>query len=283
MNINWFAFYFYNFWITILTIKNFSFANKASQKKKINIWLKNWKKEVVVFNKTKLFILKTLFLNKNIKNNLNVKKVSNFLNFLKKYIAINMQNTVLSKTPLLENIKNLGYLQASFTYNYYYSVRRFEFFFKVYNKNIFDILLTASANSLFKQNNLIDLTAFDKPGFLNRFTVVYIILSLTYNIRINFLTKINEISSINSVTKIFFNAYWSEREVWDLFGIKFYSHPDMRRILTDYNFKGHPLRKDYPLTGFIDVFYDDKEKRVVYVPVELTQEFRIFEFKNPWK
>lgn len=283
MNINRITVRFYNFWNTILTIKKSYIIGNVKLKEKINIWSKNWNLGLGFFNKKKLNLIKFSILNKYIKNFLNFRKSNMLFNYLKNYTTSTNLIITSNKETLIENIKNLGFLQASFTYNFYYSIHRFELFFKIYNKNIFETLLVAKSNSSFKQNTLIDLTAFDKPGFLNRFTVVYILLSLPYNIRINFLTKINEISNINSATKIFFNAFWSEREIWDLFGIKFYSHPDMRRILTDYNFKGHPLRKDYPLTGFIDVFYDDKEKRVVYVPVELTQEFRVFEFKNPWK
>jgi NADH dehydrogenase (ubiquinone) Fe-S protein 3 len=115
-----------------------------------------------------------------------------------------------------------------------------------------------------------------------RFSVVYDLLSITYNSRLRIKVFINEISSLPSIVKIFINANWWEREIWDLYGIYFDQHPDLRRILTDYGFEGHPMRKDFPLSGYIEVRYDDNKKRIIVEPLELTQELRYFTFESPW-
>jgi NADH dehydrogenase (ubiquinone) Fe-S protein 3 len=115
-----------------------------------------------------------------------------------------------------------------------------------------------------------------------RFSVVYDLLSLTYNSRLRLKVFTNEIQSLPSCVKIFINSNWWEREIWDLYGIYFDQHPDLRRILTDYGFEGHPLRKDFPLSGYIEVRYDDNKKRIVVEPLELTQEARSFTFESPW-
>ena len=115
-----------------------------------------------------------------------------------------------------------------------------------------------------------------------RFSVVYDLLSLTYNSRLRLKVFTNELQSLPSSVKIFINANRWEREIWDLYGIYFDQHPDLRRILTDYGFEGHPLRKDFPLSGYIEVRYDDNKKRIVVEPLELTQEARSFTFESPW-
>lgn len=130
---------------------------------------------------------------------------------------------------------------------------------------------------------LIDVTAVDYPSRALRFELVYNLLSISYNARIRIKTCIDETTPVASVTQLYSSAGWWEREVWDMFGIFFSNHPDLRRILTDYGFQGHPLRKDFPLTGFIEVRYDDSEKRVINEPVEITQEFRYFDFSSPWE
>ena len=132
-------------------------------------------------------------------------------------------------------------------------------------------------------NQLIDLTAIDYPSRKNRFEVVYIFLSMTQNKRVIIKTSLKEDENIESITSIHKAADWYERECYDLFGIKFLNHPDLRRIMTDYNFEGHPLRKDFPLTGHTEVRYDDLEKKVVYEPVKLTQEYRNFDYMSPWE
>ena len=132
-------------------------------------------------------------------------------------------------------------------------------------------------------NQLIDLTAIDYPSRKNRFEVVYIFLSMTQNKRVIIKTSLKEDENIESITSIHKAADWYERECYDLFGIKFLNHPDLRRIMTDYNFEGHPLRKDFPLTGHTEVRYDDLEKKVIYEPVKLTQEYRNFDYMSPWE
>jgi len=140
--------------------------------------------------------------------------------------------------------------------------------------------LKNNINCQFKQ--LVDIIAYDILGRTNRFTIIYALLSIQYNVRISVLITTNELLPISSVSSLYNSAFWLEREVWDLYGIFFYNHPDLRRILTDYGFDGHPLRKDFPLTGFVEIFYDDSKKRIVYENVSLAQEYRNFNFKNPW-
>ena len=131
--------------------------------------------------------------------------------------------------------------------------------------------------------NFTDVTAVDHPGREKRFDVVYHLLSPTHNTRIRIRAEADETTQVPSLIDVFPGADWFERETYDLYGVIFVGHPDMRRILTDYGFDGHPLRKDFPLTGFVEVRYDDEEKRVVYEPVRLNQEFRKFDFLSPWE
>ena len=131
--------------------------------------------------------------------------------------------------------------------------------------------------------SIIDVTAVDWPGRERRFDVVYHFLSPKQNLRVRVKVEANEATPVPSIIGVFPGANWFEREVYDLYGIPFSGHPDLRRLLTDYGFEGHPLRKDFPLTGFVEVRYDDEQKRVVYEPVSLTQEFRNFDFLSPWE
>lgn len=130
---------------------------------------------------------------------------------------------------------------------------------------------------------LVDLCGVDYPEREQRFEVVYHLLSPRQNQRIRVKLGTDEETPVPSVTGVFSSAGWWEREAWDLYGIFFSDHPDLRRILTDYGFEGHPLRKDFPLTGYVEVRYDDEQKRVVYEPVKLAQEFRTFDFLSPWE
>jgi NADH-quinone oxidoreductase subunit C len=130
---------------------------------------------------------------------------------------------------------------------------------------------------------LIDLTAVDYPERKNRFDVVYQMLSMSNNMRLRIVATVSEGQTVPSVTGVFMAANWAEREVWDMFGIFFSGHPDLRRLLTDYGFEGHPLRKDFPLTGRVEVRYDDTQRRVINEPVHLVQEFRDFDFLSPWE
>ncbi len=130
---------------------------------------------------------------------------------------------------------------------------------------------------------LIDICGVDYPERGLRFDVVYHFLSLTHNHRVRVSIETDEKTPVPSATGVYNAAGWFEREAWDMYGIMFSGHPDLRRILTDYGFDGHPLRKDFPLTGFVEVRYDDAEKRVVYEPVTLQQEYRTFDFMSPWE
>lgn len=136
-------------------------------------------------------------------------------------------------------------------------------------------------NCLFKQ--LMDVTAVDFPEREERFEVVYNLLSPKQNLRVRVKVATDETTPVPTASTAFSSAIWFEREVWDMYGIYFADHPDLRRILTDYGFDGHPLRKDFPLTGYVEVRYDEDQKRVVYEPVKLTQEFRQFDFVSPWE
>jgi len=131
--------------------------------------------------------------------------------------------------------------------------------------------------------NIVDIAGVDKPTLENRFEIVYMLQSLTYNSRIRVKTYTDELTPIESACSVFAGANWYEREIWDMFGVFFSNHPDLRRILTDYGFEGHPFRKDFPLSGYNEVRYDDEVKRVVFEPIELTQEFRKFEANTPWE
>jgi NADH-quinone oxidoreductase subunit C len=130
---------------------------------------------------------------------------------------------------------------------------------------------------------LVDICGADYPERPKRFDVVYNLLSLVHNQRVRIKVKADSLTPIPSVTGVYNSANWFEREAWDMYGIMFSDHPDLRRLLTDYGFEGHPLRKDFPLTGFVEVRYDDARKRVVYDPVKLPQEFRNFDFLSPWE
>ncbi len=134
---------------------------------------------------------------------------------------------------------------------------------------------------LFKM--LVDICGVDWPEREKRFDVVYNLLSLRHNLRVRIKVAVEEEGSVPSVVDVFSAAGWFERETYDMFGVRFDGNPDLRRLLTDYGFDGHPLRKDFPLTGFVEVRYDDTQKRVVYEPVRLTQEFRVFDNLSPWQ
>lgn len=142
-------------------------------------------------------------------------------------------------------------------------------------------LLRDDANCQF--TTLLDVCGVDYPEDDERFEVVYNLLSMTHNMRIRLKLRTDEDTPVDSATSLFNAANWWEREAWDMFGIIFNDHPDLRRILTDYGFEGHPLRKDFPLTGYVELRYDEEQKRVVYEPVKLTQEYRSFDFLSPWE
>ena len=153
----------------------------------------------------------------------------------------------------------------------------------VNKENIFQTIKNLKDNKNLIFNQLIDITAIDYPSNSLRFEIIYILLSMVRNKRIIIKTFLGENEGIESITTIHKSADWYERECYDLFGIEFLNHPDLRRIMTDYNFEGHPLRKDFPLTGHTEVRYDDLEKKVIYEPVRLTQEYRNFDYMSPWE
>lgn len=160
---------------------------------------------------------------------------------------------------------------------------RGELSFTVNVNDIPQILLMLREDNGGGFTQLSDLTAVDYPSRAKRFDVVYQLLSVTLNQRIRLKAEIGDGEVAPSVSHIFTTAVWSEREVWDMFGIFFSGHNDLRRLLTDYGFEGHPLRKDFPLTGTVETRYDEQERRVIYEPVTLTQEFRDFDYMSPWE
>lgn len=133
-----------------------------------------------------------------------------------------------------------------------------------------------------QMKQLVDLCVIDNPSTFRRFTLVYSLLSFSWNMRINLIFSVSEVEIVPSLTSIYSSANWAEREAYDLYGVFFSGHPDLRRILTDYGFEGFPMRKDFPLTGYLEVRFDDEQKRVLYEPLELAQEFRAFDFTSPW-
>ena len=158
-----------------------------------------------------------------------------------------------------------------------------ELMVEIDEKDLIDVVQFLKSNENCKFRQLIDIAGVDYPEDEKRFELIYLFLSHEHNTRIKLLIKFQLDQIINSITKIFPSANWMEREVFDMYGIKFKNHPDLRRILTDYGFKGHPLRKDFPLTGFNEVRYSEKEKKVIYEPVKLEQNYRDFDFSSPWE
>ena len=145
------------------------------------------------------------------------------------------------------------------------------------------VLKTVRDDPILQFKQLSDLTAVDYPEQAERFEVIYQMLSVALNARLRIATTVADGAVLPSAIELFASANWAEREVWDMFGIFFSGHPDLRRLLTDYGFEGHPLRKDFPLTGYVEVRYNDTERRVVYEPVKLSQEYRDFDFLSPWE
>ena len=158
-----------------------------------------------------------------------------------------------------------------------------ELLIEINEKDLEEVVQFLKSNERFKFRQLIDIAGVDYPEEEKRFQLVYLLLSHENNNRIKISISFETNQVINSITKIFPSANWMEREVFDMYGIKFKNHPDLRRILTDYGFKGHPLRKDFPLTGFNEVRYSEKEKKVIYEPVKLEQNYRNFDFESPWE
>ena len=163
------------------------------------------------------------------------------------------------------------------------SINNEELLICIDENHLIDVVQFLKLNENCKFKQLIDIAGVDYPENEKRFELVYLFLSHENNTRIKLLIKFEINQTINSITKIFPSANWMEREVFDMYGVKFKNHPDLRRILTDYGFKGHPLRKDFPLTGFNEVRYSEKDKKVIYEPVKLEQNYRNFDFESPWE
>ena len=151
------------------------------------------------------------------------------------------------------------------------------------NENLLEVVLFLKNNDKSKFKQLIDITAVDYPANERRFKLVYLFLSHEFNSRILIDFFINENEIVSSLTSVYPSANWMEREVFDMYGVKFKNHPDLRRILTDYGFTGHPLRKDFPLTGHNEVRYSEDDKKVIYEPVKLEQNYRNFDYESPWE
>ena len=158
-----------------------------------------------------------------------------------------------------------------------------ELLIETVENELLDVVQFLKSNEKCKFRQLIDIAGVDYPENEKRFELIYLFLSHEHNLRIKLLIRFQINQSIVSLTKIFPSANWMEREVFDMYGVKFKNHPDLRRILTDYGFKGHPLRKDFPLTGFNEVRYSEREKKVIYEPVKLEQNYRNFDFESPWE
>jgi NADH dehydrogenase (ubiquinone) Fe-S protein 3 len=214
-------------------------------------WNKKWiAKNVLITNSFEQNIDLKKILKQNFKN-----QQETWLTSLKSLLPFWIQNIILIKNEIIiyTSVKNLN---TSISFLYYHT------------------------NTLFKI--IPDLTAIDYPDQKLRFEVVYLLLSPFYSTRIRIKTLIDEITPIPSITNIYTGANWMERETWDMFGIYFYNHPDLRRILTDYGFEGFPLLKNWPLSGYMEVRYCDIEKRVIYEPIEITQEYRNYDMLSPW-
>ena len=163
------------------------------------------------------------------------------------------------------------------------TIQNDELLIEISENDLLDIVQFLKSDEKCKFRQLIDIAGVDYPEEEKRFELVYLFLSHENNYRIKLSIKFETNQTINSITKIFPSANWMEREVFDMYGVKFKNHPDLRRILTDYGFKGHPLRKDFPITGFNEVRYSEKDKKVIYEPVKLEQNYRNFDFESPWE
>ena len=182
------------------------------------------------------------------------------LNQLAAYVALNRNDCVLDWEIIKEELT-----------------------FNVAPANLIDFIRFLAKDSRCKFSTLVDITAVDYPERGKRFDVVYHLLSMYQNQRVRLRVSVREDDMVSSIVEVHPSANWFEREVFDMFGILFGRHPDLRRILTDYGFRGHPMRKDFPTTGYTEVRYDEAEKRVVYEPVSLVQEYRQFNFMSPWE
>ena len=185
-----------------------------------------------------------------------------------------------SPPELLKEIQSFDFLNSIMLD---INVSEYELSFNIEHTNIVKTLKFLRDEPLLSFTQLIDLCGIDWPEKKQRFQVAYNLLSMNNNSRIRVKSFTNNNNSLPSITKLFPSSDWYEREAFDLFGINFEGHKDLRRLLTDYGFEGYPLRKDFPLTGYVEVKYDEEKKRVIYKPVELEQEYRNFDFESPWE
>ena len=162
-------------------------------------------------------------------------------------------------------------------------IKHQQLYIKINPEDLLDVVLLLKSNKKTKFKQLIDITAADYPENKKRFKIIYLLLSHEFNHRIVLSYLISENEKILSLTKIFPSSNWMEREIFDMYGVKFSDHPDLRRILTDYGFEGYPLRKDFPLSGHGEVRYSEDEKKVIYEPVKLEQNYRNFDYESPWQ
>ena len=185
----------------------------------------------------------------------------------------------------MENLKNLEKtINSELTSKINSSkIKHNQIYINIEENYLIEVILFLKTNSITKFKQLIDITTVDYPERDRRFKMIYLLLSHETNSRIIIDYNIKEGEVIPSLTSIYPSANWMEREVFDMYGIEFKDHPDLRRILTDYDFKGHPLRKDFPLTGHNEVRYSEEEKKVIYEPVKLEQNYRNFDYESPWE
>ena len=186
----------------------------------------------------------------------------------------NMQN-IQDLEKILNSELNTKIISSNIKHN--------QIYLKIEEENLIEVILFLKANSKTKFKQLIDITAVDYPENDIRFKLIYLLLSHEFNQRIIIETDVKEKEIVVSLTSIFPSANWMEREVFDMYGIEFKDHPDLRRILTDYGFEGHPLRKDFPLTGHIESRYSEEQKKVINEPVKLEQNYRNFDYESPWE
>ena len=186
---------------------------------------------------------------------------------------------------MLENLKKLEkYINSELSSKIHNSViNNDELLVEVGENDLTEVVQFIKSNEKLKFRQLIDIAGVDYPEEEKRFNLIYLFLSHENNIRLKLLVKFETSQTINSITKIFPSANWMEREVFDMYGVSFKDHPDLRRILTDYGFDGHPLRKDFPLTGHSEVRYSEEEKKVIKEPVKLEQNYRNFDYESPWE
>lgn len=193
---------------------------------------------------------------------------NNLINFSKDNYEINFIKYFI--TCFGNNIKSINFFNS-----YYFEI-------EISKKNLLQFLLFIKNNSIAEFNSLMDIICLDNISRFNRFTLLYLFSNFRNNFKLLVNLQLHEGDGVPSIVNVYSSSSWAEREVWDMFGVYFLGHNSFRRILTDYGFKGHPLRKDFPLTGFLEVFYDDFNSQIIYVPVELAQEYRVFDFYSPW-